>query len=94
MTLSLQQQQIVRDALSSHNTTCSVCGLPHFVIIDKLYELREFNDGNLIVGGDSSILPLVIISCMNCGNLITMSAIKLGLLNTQEKVVHDNEADD
>jgi len=64
-----------------HGATCPLCGGREWNVNEKIYELREFNDGNLVVGGpNSSIIPVIPISCKNCGNTIFINALITGLL--------------
>lgn len=46
--------------------TCPICMSTNWTIIDKVFELREFNGGDFVVGG-GSILPLIPLTCNNCG---------------------------
>lgn len=64
------------------NQTCPMCGNRAWnVTEDKIFELREFNDGNLVVGGPgSSIYPVIPVTCGNCGNTIFVSALSTGLM--------------
>lgn len=51
-------------------------------IEDKIFELREFNNGNLILGGgNSSIIPLLAITCTQCGNTQFLNALMCGAID-------------
>lgn len=52
------------------NTGCPMCGTRQWQVDTKIYELREYNQGTLVIGGQSSIFPVVPIVCTNCGNTI------------------------
>ena len=45
-----------------------------------MFELREFNDGNIIAGGSSSILPVIPVTCNNCGHTVFVNAMSSGLM--------------
>lgn len=49
------------------NQTCPMCGGRTWNVSDKVFELREFNDGNFVLGGpNSSIVPLIPVTCDKC----------------------------
>ena len=54
---------------------CPYCNSKEWSIDNKIYELREYNDGNFIVGGQSVILPIVPVVCINCGNTVFINPI-------------------
>lgn len=66
--------------LSPNGITCPVCGNKSLTISDKVFEAREFQNGNIIIGANSSLLPFVTLTCNNCGCTIPMNALKLGLV--------------
>ena len=44
-------------------------------------KLREFNNGNFVLGGpNSAITPVIPVTCANCGNTIMINALAAGLL--------------
>jgi hypothetical protein len=68
--------------------TCAVCKQKEWNITDTIFEMREFQGGNLVVGGSSVIIPLVVVTCKNCGNMIFLNAIIMGMVephNPQEE---------
>lgn len=71
---------------------CNFCGNNNWMINDTIWELREFNDGNLVVGGDSFIMPIIAISCSKCGNTQFINAIKLGVIEPQKEAADFNDA--
>lgn len=71
--------------------TCSVCRNVNWNINDKVLEMREFQGGGLILGGNSIIMPLIAVTCTNCGNTLHFSAIQMGAINRPE-VHQDNPA--
>lgn len=66
------------------NRTCPLCGHGNWNVSDSVYELREFNDGALMVGG-APIVPVVPVTCNNCGNTIMVNAILSGAIETSKK---------
>lgn len=63
------------------NQVCPMCGSRIWNVADKIFELREFNNGQLVLGGpNSSLLPVVPVTCAHCGNTIFINALAAGLL--------------
>lgn len=56
---------------------CNKVGLS---VKNRLFELREFNDGDLVVGGNQASLPVVAVTCNECGYVSLISAIQIGIL--------------
>lgn len=58
------------------NSRCQICGNTNWSIEKRVFELREFNNGDFIMGGP--IIPLVPMTCTNCGNTGLINAIQAG----------------
>ena len=72
--------------------TCPMCQHGNWNVSEQVFEMREFNDGNLRLGGNSSILPLIPVTCSKCGNTIFVNAIVAGLVkNNVDKGDEMNE---
>lgn len=64
-----------------HGARCPLCGEGNWSVTDKVFELREFNDGNFVLGGpNSAITPVIPVTCANCGNTVFINALVTGLL--------------
>ena len=63
---------------------CQMCGTGNWNVSDSIFELREYNNGNLILGG-GPLIPIVPITCDNCGNTVFVNAIKAGLIDPNKK---------
>ena len=60
---------------------CPMCDARKFSVQDKVYQLMEFHkDAGLMVGGP--IIPLIPVSCENCGVTIFVNAIKAGVMES------------
>jgi hypothetical protein len=59
-----------------------MCGVGNWNVQDSTFELREFHEGTLVVGGP--IIPVVPVVCTNCGNTILVNAIIAGAVKSQE----------
>ncbi|MCR4315269.1 MAG: hypothetical protein NUW37_02860 [Planctomycetes bacterium] len=64
---------------------CTLCGASSWGVSDKVYELREFNEGDFKVG-NVPIMPLIPVTCDNCGNTILVNAILTGFVDNQVPV--------
>ncbi len=63
---------------------CPMCGSRHLDVVDKAFQLMEFHKGAaLAVGGPT--FPVVPIICTNCGNILFVSAIMTGVVETAAK---------
>jgi hypothetical protein len=80
-----QKSKLVRfiEARWRGTRECAVCGTSKWDLNDRIFELREFHGGNLVVGGQ--LIPVVNVTCSNCGNTIFINAIKAGVVESQPK---------
>lgn len=58
---------------------CPMCNERKWTVQDKVFELREFHEGSLVLGG-TPIIPLIPVTCENCGNTILINALKTGVV--------------
>ena len=63
---------------------CPMCGVRGWAVLDKVFELREFHGGALVLGS-GPIIPIVPVTCNNCGNTIFINAIKAGIVDAEPK---------
>jgi len=66
------------------NTPCPMCHVGSFNVSDTIYELREFNQGALVIGG-APIIPVIPIICNNCGNTVLVNALLSGAIEAPKK---------
>ncbi|MBO8131979.1 MAG: hypothetical protein H0Z29_10795 [Candidatus Marinimicrobia bacterium] len=66
---------------------CPMCGVGNWSVQDRVFELREFRGGSLVVGG-TPIMPIIPVICNNCGNTILINAKTTGFV-IKEKVDKD-----
>lgn len=97
MTLTDEQVQRVADhlrAMAPDGFMCPICGERHWIINNVVVETREFNQGNLFPPGQTSLIPLIPLTCARCSNTMFINALALGLVN-QNPVNHtDNQEGD
>lgn len=87
MPLTPEQQQNLITRLNKvwvNPKNCLVCNHNEWQIADSVFELREFQGGNLVLG-NSKITPIIPVICDNCGNTVFMNAIKLGVINNEDQ---------
>ncbi len=86
MKISDSGRSILVDKLSFLKDVDCVCGSKKWIVNEAILELREFNGGGLIIGGSSSVMPVVSVQCENCGHTLFFNAIPLGIItNKNEK---------
>ena len=94
MALSESQQKFIISKIKEKlrpPSLCPGCGVAVTWGVDAILELREFNEGNLILGGP--VTPLLPVACQNCGYTQLFNAIKLELVdrNTGKLIYDQNE---
>lgn len=52
---------------------CLVCGSNDWILMDNVWELRDFHGGDFSVGGP--VLPLIALMCNVCGHTLLFNAI-------------------
>lgn len=71
---------------------CPICGHNQWGVNNIVTEMREFQNGDFILGPGSAIMPFVSISCNNCAHTLFVNAIKAGIIHPQDK--SDSEVSD
>ena len=54
---------------------CPICNSEAWLLMEKVWELREFQSGNLVIGGGQPVLPVVALMCNVCGYTVFFNAI-------------------
>lgn len=95
MEFTSEQMEAITSALddlwSEESSGCWVCGENDWTIPPFLMELREFHGGPVVVGR-SRYVPLLVVTCKNCGNTVTFNAFVLGILDPAEGIPEEPEA--
>lgn len=87
MKLSPKQRELLSKKFAEFpKSICPICKTGNIFLNDKLFELREFEGGNLIIGGGSSLVPLIIATCQNCGHTQFFNAITLGIVSNESNL--------
>ena len=58
--------------------SCPMCGSGPWSVQDKVFQLSEFHDGNMVIGGP--LIPVVPVTCNNCGYTVVVNAILAGAI--------------
>lgn len=83
--LTEEQKKLLSKKLDHlRQASCQICGKKEWIASANIFELREFQGGNLKIGGKSAILPLIPVTCKHCGQTIFFNAISLGIINQQK----------
>ncbi len=82
------------DKLNLHFTKipqkpCQICGQTAWLVSDKIFYLGEYENGNVVIGGP--VLPVVTVTCGNCGNTVFINALVAGLLEQNKAEEQKNE---
>lgn len=75
--------------VSSNGIICPVCGNRHWTINNIVTESREFQHGNLIIGGNSALVPYVTITCSQCAHTLFFNAIQIGIIDPKQEQNQD-----
>ena len=60
------------------NRPCPICQGGPWSVSDKTFQLLEFNQAGLTLGGP--VVPVVPVICTNCGNTVLINALIVGLV--------------
>lgn len=78
-----QQSKAIQKINEINEGKCIFCKSELF-LNQNIFELRQFNGGDFIVGGETTILPVVALTCSKCGYTHLFSAVFLGILDRDE----------
>ena len=77
----LKKVQLFINSKSKNAGFCPICGKDTVSIEPTIYQLREFNsEGNIVLGKDQLVEPLIPIVYTNCGYTTFINAIKAGII--------------
>ena len=71
---------------------CPVCHANEWSLYEAAFELREYRDGNLVVGGP--LMPVVPVSCKNCAYTMLFNAIQMGVVEPSTKAPSEEGSND
>jgi hypothetical protein len=81
----INTDKVIQYLAKRWKTGCFQCGERNWNVSNEAYEYREFNYGNMVIGGDSAITPVVLVTCMGCGNTLSLNALICGAIDQNAK---------
>ena len=63
--------------------TCPICGSNNWTVAPDPQQLMRFAGGSLVVGG--AVIPVVAVTCTNCGYTRLFNPLVLGALEATEE---------
>lgn len=67
------------------NKLCPFCQKQNWVINEQLFQLVQWQQGNIVIGGGAKVQPIVSIICRNCGYTTIINAVISGTIRPQPK---------
>jgi len=55
----------------------------------KIFQLSEFHEGNLVVGG--LLIPVIPVTCTNCGHTVLVNALISGAIKPETTIQKDGQ---
>ncbi|NQT96572.1 MAG: hypothetical protein HQ562_02405 [Candidatus Marinimicrobia bacterium] len=87
---NINPQQVIEHLQSKWGESkCPLCNSGKWSVSDNIYELRQYNKGKLVIG-KIPIVPVIPITCDNCGNTILVNAIIVKAIDPSEKETKDD----
>lgn len=85
MKLNEKQKGLIKDRLTPKlkEKVCPICEKARWFISEEIFEMREFEHGKMIIGKGSAVIPVISITCEECGYILLFNALTLGLINTK-----------
>ena len=73
----------ITKASGGKSIVCPICGHNQWELNNVVTEMREFQNGNFVLGPDSAIMPFVSLSCNKCSHTLFLNAISVGVVSPQ-----------
>ena len=95
MKLSDEQANMVISHISKASggkpIICPICGNNSWNVNRVITEMREFQNGDLILGGESAIMPFVSMTCNKCAHTLFINAISVGVVQPHKSDSQQNK---
>ena len=75
--------------------SCPCCGNKNWTAAPKIFQIMEYvPGGGLVLGGSTSVFPIVALNCTNCGFSLFINALTAGAFeeNKTEKTTPSSES--
>lgn len=89
--IKLNEQKFLDELNSKWQTKeCPMCGKNNWNIDTNIVTALRVNEtGGISLGG--KVMPLIAITCMNCGNVLFINPLTINALNNDSKEASKNE---
>ena len=74
-------EEIIKKLSKFFKNSCQVCSGNEWILNERVFELREFEGGKLIIGGGGNTFPVLAVACKSCGNTYFFNAIILKIID-------------
>lgn len=64
-----------------YNPYCPMCKTENWIIPDTMFELKEHTGGRIIHDRLTTISPVIMVTCGNCGNTLLLNAMVVGIFD-------------
>lgn len=78
MQLTEEHQKITMEKINQMwkgSRACSICTAEKWTISDKIFQINQFG---AVDKGNNQIIPVITVTCTNCGNIYLFNAFNLG----------------
>lgn len=79
--MKLKDESIRRYLEGRGAGSCPTCNKRTWTYDPTVYEMREFTGGGLTIGGNTALLPVLTITCGECGTMKLVNSIAAKLLS-------------
>jgi predicted nucleic-acid-binding Zn-ribbon protein len=94
MKLDDEKRKILEEKFKEYKPqlVCPICGNKDWGVNDTIFELREFNGGDMVIGARQmqTVYPVITLSCTKCGYTHFINVIRLGLIEKSEDKGENN----
>jgi len=66
------------------DVNCPMCNHNQWSASEEVFEIRKYYGGNVVLG-QGPILPIIPVTCNNCGNTVLVNAIKAGVVDANNE---------
>jgi RNase P subunit RPR2 len=71
---------------------CQMCNEGTWQVQDKTFQLMEYHQGNIVIGGPIiPVIPVIPVTCTNCGNTVLVNAIIAGVIKPETEAQEKKE---
>lgn len=87
--MKIEQKRLDKYIKNLHVSNCPICGKSDWSMTDRVFEVSELT--NKISRTGNNVIPIVPITCDNCGNTYFINALRAGLIDKEEQAENEND---